>query len=256
MFFFWKKCIRLPSDFIEIFAASQRRVEMLKNKQIQIESFIFVFACLALIAATGESQASLIVADPGQTPLVGIGTKENNQLHKFDGMDSIENVDWLLDNYYGRDVDVFSIGKYEELYIDDEPQGELVPVDFQVLWNPDWFTYDGNILDKKSGTGYINIPTDSTFNWTGYFWYSMKAGSSFGLYGSGELVTLKAGVSFEIPWDIGISSSNPSGFATNGLSHFSLWGETVSTPVPEPTTMLLFGTGLAGLAATIRRKKK
>lgn len=227
---------------------------MLNNTPIQMKNFILIFTCFAFLAATGESQASLIIADSYQAPLVGIGTKENNNLHKFDGMDSIENVDWLLDNYYGRDVDTFSIGKYEELYVDDEPQGELVPVDFHALWDSDWFSYDGNILDKKNGTGYINIPTDSTFDWTGYFWYSIKAGNSFGLYGSGELVTLKAGANYEIPWDIGISSSNPNGFTNNGLSHFSLWGETVSTPVPEPATMFLFGTGLAAIAGFRRRK--
>lgn len=229
---------------------------MLNTQSMQIKTFFLVFACLAFLVVTEESQAILIVASPGQAPLIGTGTKENNPLHKFDGMDSVENVNWLLDNYYGRDVDAFSIGKFEELYIGDTPQGELTPVSFLSPWNSDWFTYDGNILDMKSGTGYINIPTDSTFNWTGYFWYSMKAGNSFGLYGSGELVTLKAGVNYEIQWDIGISDTNVSGFTTNGLSHFSLWGETVSTPVPEPATMLLFGTGLAGLVGSRFRKKK
>ena len=37
------------------------------------------------------------------------------------------------------------------------------------------------------------------------------------------------------------------------ISHFA--GVAGSTPVPEPATMLLFGTGLAGLAAVARRRK-
>lgn len=48
-------------------------------------------------------------------------------------------------------------------------------------------------------------------------------------------------------------------FLNNGgnipeLSHLSLYGRDV-TPVPEPTTMLLLGTGLIGLAAGVRRKR-
>jgi len=38
------------------------------------------------------------------------------------------------------------------------------------------------------------------------------------------------------------------------LISWALNGET--SPIPEPTTMLLFGTGLVGVAGAARRKKK
>jgi hypothetical protein len=40
------------------------------------------------------------------------------------------------------------------------------------------------------------------------------------------------------------------------ISHVSLYSGESAAPVPEPTTMLLIGTGIAGLAATGRRRRK
>ncbi|MBN2126677.1 MAG: PEP-CTERM sorting domain-containing protein [Deltaproteobacteria bacterium] len=84
-------------------------------------------------------------------------------------------------------------------------------------------------------------------------------GADFGLLGSGGS-GLPNGDEFYvttsilISWDLGEWNSSPS--MEIGQINFLYGTEYASTPVPEPATMFLLGTGLIGLAGVGRRFRK
>lgn len=80
---------------------------------------------------------------------------------------------------------------------------------------------------------------------------------SLGEVGKGQYVTI-----LNVDWlndngelDVTITVSNDLGTATAWLDHSRLYGIAETVPVPEPTSILLFTTGMAGLVGLARRKK-
>lgn len=100
-----------------------------------------------------------------------------------------------------------------------------------------------------------------TFSWSGSplpvtfdLVFLLKAGDDFALYFFDN---------FELTqYPTTASGTYKVSFTNNGgqypaLSHLSVFGRQEPTqPVPEPATMLLFGSGIIGLAAVARRKKR
>jgi hypothetical protein len=193
---------------------------------------LFVYG---ISVGSGLSWADLIVADDSEYPLIGISTKipapDNKQ-------DTLLNVDYLLDGYYSQDIETVFIGKLE-------PEDDNSGLEFS--WKDLHFTLSGY---EQSGTW--TVTNTGVSDWTSPIWYSLKSSTEFGLFDSGISVLEALIGGATVTWQT-IATNDEGVF--QGLSHVSFWTEK-SSPVPEPATMLLFGTGLVGLAGIFLKKKK
>ena len=148
--------------------------------------------------------------------------------------------------YFGQTFDYIV---KDETAIDGEI-GILDGIKFTLDADVDSVVGDFSLLWEESPAGNGMLPTYYDFVFT----FKAGSGNSSGDSGSGTQLYFFDNIYLTDPG----SGSGLFDLTYNDkeLSNMIVYGDPGDTPVPEPATMLLFGTGLAGLAGVARRRKK
>ena len=113
-----------------------------------------------------------------------------------------------------------------------------------------WYPANENDTPGSNPWRYVS-GGEQVENGTGTFeFFSGLTNADTGFLGGSHYALTGFDLSF-----LGIEAEFYSHF-TMGCGNDNLLGQGTTAPVPEPATMLLFGTGLVGLAGAYRRKKK
>lgn len=205
-----------------------------------MKKILSIAACAALIGMAGTASAETIFSDNFNRR--NSSTVGNN---------------WYEIESASNDVAIHS----GYLRLRDNQAG----IDAAVLQGVSTFGYENITLDFSWGASNNTEPGDKLYvswdlndgNWTN-IWQQNLGGSGFAsvhLEFLGDNATAENQYNFRLRFYTEVNA--PSEYAK--IDDVVLAGTTLISagvnPVPEPTTVLLFGTGIAGLAAVVRRKR-